>query len=310
MSIAVALTNHNQHKQVRQSIEALLKCKQKPDIIYVMSDGKPMPVTGEYPNVVIINNGPEMSGRCSNRNSVIKPFLESGMDKIIFMDGDCMPDGRDFIEKYDLLLDNYDLIFGTRTHTDVSKLKNPPSDLLTANMDNMYHGKKLDYTDLRVVSGAVRSWAEAKTFEEKLDLMLTGMIGWSCNFGFTRKGIQRLRKFQVSNYGLGEGIFDSGAFMDGWGYEDVAMGIDALYAGLNIHITDTVKVLHQSHDRTDNLFDHVKGRHSVMNRYRMVEKSLKLWDDIKKIAIIASAFFTAGLITGMVTYAVAAENLF
>lgn len=302
MKISVALTNHNQHALVKETIELLLSAATKPSQIYVLSDAKPFwKLPGDPDCVIPINNSKKFIGRCGNRNSIIEPFLNSRNDALVFMDGDCFPDTPDFLDKYALLLENHDLVFGTRRHTDITGLEMPPSDLLTANMDRMYHGEKLSYTDLRLVSGAVGAWRESASFSEKLDLMLTGMIGWSCNFGFSRKGLEKLREFQKDTYGLDEGIFDSRAFQDGWGYEDVAMGIDALYAGLDITITDGVRVGHHSHNRSDGLFDHVKGRHVIMERYRGLEHSVKMKDLIYKAAILASAFFTAGLITGMVT---------
>ena len=302
MKIAVAIPNHNQHELVRNTISKLVTQSRPPAAIYVLSDGKPFwKLPGDPGCVIPINNAKKFIGRCGNRNSVIGPFLDSPYDAIVFMDGDCSPIGGEFLEKYEKLLSRYSLVFGTRTHSDITGLSTPPSDLLTANMDNLYSGAPLDYTDLRVVSGAVKAWQESTNFNERLDLMLTGMIGWSCNFGFTKRGLQKLTKFQKATYGMEEGIFDSGAFKDGWGYEDVAMGIDALYAGLEIGVTDCVQVLHRSHDRSDGLFDHVKGRHVIMERYRGLEHSVKMKDLIYKAAILASAFFTAGLITGMVT---------
>ncbi len=309
MKISVALTNHNQHALVKETIELLLSAATKPSHIYVLSDGKPYWDFTKNPKIVPLNNTGHFTGRCGNRNSVISPFLDSDDDALVFMDGDCFPDSPDFLDKYALLLENHDLVFGTRRHTDITGLEMPPSDLLTANMDRMYHGEKLSYTDLRLVSGAVGAWRESTNFSEKLDLMLTGMIGWSCNFGFSRKGLEKLREFQKDTYGLDEGIFDSCAFQDGWGYEDVAMGIDALYAGLDITITDGVRVGHHSHNRSDGLFDHVKGRHAIMERYRNLENSIRSWENIKRAAIVASAFFTGGLITGLVTYAVAVQNM-
>ena len=309
MNIAVALTNHNQHNMVADTVEMLLAAKTKPSHIYILSDGKPYWDFSGNPRIIPINNAKKFIGRCGNRNSVITPFLESGDDAIIFMDGDCFPDTDDFLDKYEKLLKSNDLVFGTRRHTSVEGLIMPPSDLLTANMDNMWNGVPMDYTDLRIVSGAVSGWNEAKTFNERLDLMLTGMIGWSCNFGFSRKGLMKIRKFQKKTYGLNEGIFDSEAFGHGWGYEDVAMGIDALYAGLDIDITDAVRVAHRSHDRSDGLFDHVKGRHAIMERHRMLERYHRTRDGILRLAMAASAFFTAGLITGMVTMAINLQQI-
>ena len=309
MRIAVAIPNHDQHQMVTETIKMLYAQPTKPAAVYVMSDSKPFWDIHGLGNVIPINNKDKFLGRCGNRNSVIDKFLESDYEALVFLDGDCYPDSPDFLGTYAKLLDNYDLVFGTRRHDDVSTLDTPPSDLLTANMDNMWTGQPIDYTDLRKVSGAVDAWKESKTFSERLDLMLTGMIGWSCNFGFSRKGLKRLRTFQKKTYGLDEGIFDSEAFGDGWGYEDVAMGIDALYAGLDIWITDTVRVGHRSHNRTDGLFDHVRGRHKIMERYRMLDRYVKSHDGILRLAIAATAFFTAGLITGMVTMAINLQHI-
>lgn len=309
MRIAVAIPNHDQHQMVIETIKMLYAQPTKPAAVYVMSDSKPFWDIHGLGNVIPINNKDKFLGRCGNRNSVIDKFLESDYEALVFLDGDCYPDSPDFLGTYAKLLDNYDLVFGTRRHDDVSTLDTPPSDLLTANMDNMWTGQSIDYTDLRKVSGAVDAWKESKTFSERLDLMLTGMIGWSCNFGFSRKGLKRLRTFQKKTYELDEGIFDSEAFGDGWGYEDVAMGIDALYAGLDIWITDTVRVGHRSHNRTDGLFDHVRGRHKIMERYRMLDRYVKSHDGILRLAIAAIAFFTAGFITGMVTMAINLQHI-
>jgi hypothetical protein len=167
-------------------------------------------------------------------------------------------------------------------------------------MDELWQKKPLNYQDLRVVSKAVESWQTSKTFTEKLDLMLTGMIGWSCNFGFTKKGMTKLLDFMENNYGRRE-IFDSKAFNGSWGYEDVAMGIDALYAGLDIWITDDIKIMHKVHERTDGLFDHVKGRHLIMERNRMLERLNKQKNTLYSLLMILFGFYIAGIITGLIT---------
>jgi hypothetical protein len=45
-------------------------------------------------------------------------------------------------------------------------------------------------------------------------------------------------------------------------------GIDAMFAKLNVYIQDVSRVIHKSHNRSDGLFDHIKGKHLIMNRYR------------------------------------------
>ena len=297
MKIGISITNHNQNKNIEKTLNILSKQTVKPDLIFICSDAKPF--NTEQENIVCINND-VLKGRCQNRNSVISYFYKNELDALIFIDGDTYPKEKDFIEKYIEYFKKYDLIFGTREHTDISKLKVPPSDLLTANMDELWQKKPLNYQDLRVVSKAVESWQTSKTFTEKLDLMLTGMIGWSCNFGFTKKGMTKLLDFMENNYGRRE-IFDSKAFNGSWGYEDVAMGIDALYAGLDIWITDDIKIMHKVHERTDGLFDHVKGRHLIMERNRMLERLNKQKNTLYSLLMILFGFYIAGIITGLIT---------
>ena len=298
MKIAVCIINHNQNALVQDTLKKLNKLHVKPTEIFVCSDDSAFDTSVD--NVTCINNT-IFKGRCQNRNSVVPYFLESDADAIVFMDGDCYPKKNDFLLRYEALFEYNDLVFGTRIHTDVKGLKMPPSDLLTANMDNMWLGKDLNYADLRLVSNAVKTWKDSKTFEERLDLMITGMIGWSCNFGFTRKGLEKHLKFMKKMYGLKDEIFDSRAFSGNWGYEDVAMGIDALYAGLNITISDEVKTCHHAHERSDGLFDHVKGRHLIMDRVRALEKFKKVKNATYAGMIVLFWTYIAGVITGLVT---------
>lgn len=296
MKISIAITNHNQEKTVDFCIKQLQNQSIIPYEIFVLSDGK------KYYNkdATCINNKIK-KGRCDNRNSVIEEFLATDSDALIFLDGDTYPKDTTFLEKYNKLLNKYDLIFGTREHTSINGLKLPASDLLTANMDELWLGKDLNYTDLRIVSGAVDAFQNAKTFDEKLDLMITGMIGWSCNFALTRDGIIKLTEFMQEKYNIKNCIFDSTTFSKNWGYEDVAMGIDALFAGLNIWIDEKVTVIHQSHNRSDGLFDHIKGRHLIMNRYRNLINTNNIKNKTYMSIILLYGFFMVGVITGLIT---------
>lgn len=295
MKISLCITNHNQHELVYQTIEAIKAQTVQPDFIYVCSDDKSF--LSNEPNVICINNK-VLKGRCQNRNSVIKNFLNSSSDALVFIDGDTCPKNTNFIEKYEDCFKNYDLVFGTREHTNPIGLKKPPSDLLTANMDNLWNNKPLSYEDLRVASNAVNTWQNSYKFYEKLDLMVTGMIGWSCNFGFTKEGLKKHLEFMKNTYGDAE-LFDSKAFKGNWGYEDVAMGIDALFAGLNIWITNDIKIVHKSHERTDGLFDHVAGRHLIMERVRKLEQKRNKEKPNRQIKS-KIGFFLIGLIIGIV----------
>lgn len=265
MKISVAITNHNQDHLLNKTIYMLNEQTEIPEKIYILTDGRPF--NNIYTNVENIDNR-KNPGRCQNRNSIIPVFLNNDTDALIFIDGDSWPNGKKFISEYKKLFKKYDLIFGTRRHTPVDNLTLPASDLLTGNMDELWQRKPLNYDDLRITSGAIKAWNKAKTFDEKIDLMLTGMIGWSCNFGITKAGLKRHIEFMKSMYNIENALFDSKAFAKGWGYEDVAMGLDSMYAGLTVGISEDVEIMHQSHERTDGLFDHIKGRHLIMDRYR------------------------------------------
>jgi hypothetical protein len=297
MKLGIAITNHNQNEIVKKTIDIISKQTIRPAAIFVCSDDKQF--KSKQKNVVCINNK-KLKGRCQNRNSVIPYFLNADIDALIFIDGDCTIMNDKFLNKYQQLFKKYDLIFGSRIHSDISGLEKPPSDLLTANMDNLYNKTELDYRDLRVVSGAFDVWEKSKEFSEKLDLLLTGMISWSCNFGITKKGLRKLLKFEEYNFN-NSGLFDNYCFKGKWGYEDVAMGIDALYAGLNIGVSDEIHVLHKSHNRSDGLFDHIKGRHLIMERYRNIETNKNIKNLVYWAMILASLFYFAGLITGLFT---------
>lgn len=300
MKLAVCIINHDQ--QIDKVIKSLDRQSKKPDLIIVCSDGKQVPHF-DREDIISLDNS-KNPGRCTNRNIGAKEFLDSECDSVIFIDGDCVPKSRDFLADMADRLDQFDLVYATRQH-DIKgkKLKFPPSDLLTVNMDNLYHGKKLDLTDLRVASRAVESFNESETFEERLDLMLTGMIGWSCCFGMTRKGLETHLKFMKNIHGKNE-LFDSSAFDGSWGYEDVAMGIDALYAGLKITVAEDCTVIHDAHERCDGLFDHVRGRHLIMQRARSIEKAVKVKDKAYLTMMILFFSYIAGIITGLVTGAI------
>lgn len=298
MKLSICIVNHNQDEMVEEAISKLKRQSKKPDEIIVCSDGD-KPFETKQSGVIVINS--DDPGRCKNRNRGAEAFLDGECDAVVFIDGDCYPSKKNFLSRISEKMEDADLLFCPRTHLmPKKKLKDPPSDYLTANMDNMWLGKKMDSTDLRIASGAFESWSSSKSFNEKLDLLLTGMISWSCCFAITRTGLEKHLKFMKRHYGRAE-LFDTSAFDGSWGYEDVAMGIDALYGGLKIDITKDSSVFHYAHNRTDGLFDHVRGRHLVMQRSRDLEKSVKVKDKVYLTLLISFLVYIAGVITGLVT---------
>ena len=269
MKIAVCIVNHNQNRIIEETLKKLKKQTQKPETIFVCSDGTPF--KSEDESVVTINNEKD-SGRCINRNSVIEHFLGSDCDALIFIDGDSYPKNNKFIQLYEDELEKYDLVFGTRVHKlPAKKLKKAPSDYLTANMDRLWSKQYLSTKDLRIEAGAVETWKNTELFNEKLD---------------------------------------DEAFDGTWGYEDVAMGLDALYAGLKIDIFSDAEIVHLAHERTDGLFDHVKGRHLIMDRMRNLEKAKKVKNAVYAGMIVGFTLYIVGVITGLLTCYLELSKLF
>lgn len=269
----VVLLSHNQKKTISRCISKLRECDPPPSSFIVVddrSDPEQIPHSSG-PDVLVVHTE-KTHGRSSARNLGIREALAAGADYIIFMDGDTMPEDTAFVWGHTEFLAGGEpgrMLFSTRRHipNPEKPCTKPPSDYLTANMDSMYNREDLTSTDLRVVSDTVSTYQSASTFDEKCDLILSGMVTWSCNFSFDREAATKLNTFMVEKYKI-DGWFDDMAFSSGWGYEDIAMGLDSLFAGIDIQIQDGPRVLHLMHDRTDELHSHIQGRHRIMERYR------------------------------------------
>jgi len=232
-------------------------------------------------------------GRSSTRNRGIQEALAIGADIVVFMDGDSIAEDDLYFDRLSTYFDDPSvptLLFGTRVHVErpydfdkwlngenvfYERYKNKPSDLLTANMDNLRDGLPLDHRDLREVAGVVNGFEALSDFNDKIDYMLTGMVSWSCNFAVTRSALDLVQLFMKKVYGLEGMHFDEVAFREQWGYEDIAFGVDALYAGVDVHIQDQSRVIHFMHGRGDDLFAHVHGKHLIMERYRHILQHLE-----------------------------------
>ena len=196
------------------------------------------------------------------------------------MYGDTIRHNKHFIKSH-LKYDNDSLVFGLRQHVfgmgymkgklyiEITSFpRKYPSDLLTSNMDNRVSHKSMDGTDLRKVSGMVKRFNKPKDFNQMVDYILTGWVCWSCNFSIGRDALDKI-------YQLNNSWFDEKDFNDGWGYEDLAFGLDAAFAGVDIKLSDKPVVDHLVHDRSDELYTHIDAKHKIMNRYRKLAFSKK-----------------------------------
>ena len=298
MNIVVVIPCHNQDEIVALNIDRLLNYQTVPptSIIVVDDQSKSFNIK-ENDKVKVIHTA--VNGRSSTRNYGIKTALDIGADLVIFMDGDTVAENDNFIENY---LELYPaenpwpkFVFGTRRHVarplpghigryfSIKDIDYPsvtvtkyPSDLLTGNMDSIIADKPisikdLDPRDLRIICGIADEFNKLNA-DEKIDMIISGMITWSCNFAVNKHALYQLRSHNMMVHGR-EFWFDDNDFNTGWGYEDVALGLDAMFAGVDVMMTKASDILHFVHNRSDELGTHVVGRHKIMDRYRKLYKN-------------------------------------
>lgn len=282
--VVVVLPCHNQEDIIKINISLLRDQTRPPDKVVVVDDHSDSFSLIEDSFVRVVHG--TSKGRSTTRNLGISTALEEGADILVFMDGDSVVEDELYIER---LLTHFQdsselsLIFGTRIHTERpldlerwvkgenvprKRYQKKPSDLLTANMDNLMVGNDLDYRDLRVVANVPENYAALTSFDEKADFILTGMVTWACNFAMTAPALRAIQGLMERVYGLNGMWFDEITFRTQWGYEDVAFGLDALFAGVDVQLQDDCRVIHFLHGRSDDLFVHIQGKHLIMNRYR------------------------------------------
>lgn len=274
--ITVVIPCHNQDDIVRLNIELLNKQVIKPDFILVVDDHSKKFDIQETSQVKV--HKLEERGRVCNRNAGILEALKLGSDIIIFMDGDSIPCGKDFIFNYlRYNLTKPTILFGMRTHInrpvrlkefnfefdyEYERIKKFPSDMLTANLDKKWN---FDNTDLRIVSGVTEVYNDIKDFDEKANMICSGLVTWSCNFLITKDAAIILGEFMKRTHGV-NGWFDYKTFGTDWGGEDNAFGLDSHFAGIQTYLTTKSKIYHFMHERTDQLFTHVKLNNILLNR--------------------------------------------
>jgi len=285
MKTIVIIPCHNQQELVNLCINLLKQQSVKPDQVLVVNDHSFLSLrkkTKETELVRVIDS--PHKGRVFTRNHGIEYALRNEYDTIIFLDGDCIPQDHNFIRNYLKRIKNpATAVFGMRRHIprprfledfndgmdyEEIQIKKYPSDLLTANLDKK---RRFNNEDLRIVSGAFEAFNKAKTQNAKLSLLTTGMIAWSCNFCVTREALQQLNVFR-KEYFKADDYFDTVAFGDVWGGEDNVFGMDLLAAGVDIKLTNKSNIYHFMHNRSDELFSHIKINEIMLNRYYEIRK--------------------------------------
>lgn len=284
MNTAVIILCHNQQEFVDLAVKMLLDQTIRPTNIIVFDDCSAVPYQTVHPEYVTIIRSEKTVGRARGRNLGINKALEFGAQILIFFDGDSYPADNNFIENYQRAFAEYPAksisFYGMREHIQrpinlkeyirdeecytYEPIINLPSSLLNTNNDNLYLGYDLNYKDYREISGIVDLYNKMTSFNEKMDLILTGRITWSCNFAIDADGLESIKN--LNDYLF---FFDDHEFKS-WGHEDVAFGIDSMFAGVECKLITNTYVKHFLHERApeDTVVGRTEGRHKIMNRYR------------------------------------------
>lgn len=173
-----------------------------------------------------------LAGYC--RNICINEALEDGCDKLVFIDGDCLPEG-DIIKGYDEYLTNEKPV------------------VLCGRRDDFSFG----YTDQREHNKYRNIFRDPFTVIDEEAPVLDSAVLWSCNIGMNKAAIERLIKINTTLYGY-NCVF-SPIFSGRWGGEDSFLGIECFYdkeiilAGLGVPRTG---ITHIHHDRPKAKYGH------------------------------------------------------
>lgn len=288
MSTSVIILCRDQQNFVNYAIAKLCEQTVLPRNIIVVDDGSIEPFYPIVDTLVTVIRNEKSVGRARGRNIGINKALTMGNNYLVFFDGDSFPANKHFIENYEKAFSEYGSecvgFYGMREHIqrpedfeeflkdDESYCYMPvdkmPSSFLNSNSDNLYDNlyfeRELDYKDYRDISGIVDLYNKMTSFNEKMDLILTGRITWSCNFAIDVPGLKAIRRINDDLF-----YFDDTEFKS-WGHEDVAFGVDSMFAGVECRLITNTYIKHFLHERApeDTVVGRTAGRHKIMNRYR------------------------------------------
>lgn len=284
MSTSVIILCRDQQDFVNYAITRLCEQTTLPRNIIVVDDGSNEPFYPIIDTLVTVVRNEKPVGRSRARNIGINKALTIGNDILVFFDGDSFPADELFIENYERAFQEYPgqcvSFYGMREHIqrpidfeeflkdDEGYTYKPiiklPSSLLNTNSDNLYLNQDLNFKDYRDISGIVDLYSKMTSFNEKMDLILTGRITWSCNFAIDIAGIEAVRDINDNMF-----YFDDCEFTT-WGHEDVAFGVDSMFAGVECKLIKSTYIKHFLHERApeDTVVGRTAGRHKIMNRYR------------------------------------------
>ena len=284
MKISILINNHNQNELVKQTIEVLNYQHQKPHLIYVCSDDKSF--TSNIDNVVCIDR---------DINHGLEEFLCSDSDALIVLGGDCYPSDKKFIMNYEEHLEQFDLVYGMKEYSNPERIAKLPLDLGIENIDNLWKNKQLNLEDIREYMNVVNRWQNTFSSTEKLDMIVSGNVGWNGNFGITKKALFKLKKFIKS-------LNDNRQIMDF--SDDLKFCLEAFYSGLKIWMASDVKVVQKISNRKKSIVEEQFDSKLILSKLKKLDSTAKVKDRVYTSMIILFGVYIAGLITGLVTCAI------
>ena len=268
MKISVVIICHNQDHIVNINIAHLLHNQTiKPDHIIVVDDCSSLCNISNYPNVHVLSTKHNNTrGRSAARNMGIKKALDLKSDYVIFMDGDMVPLHNQFIEihVHHLKQNPLGIIFGFRQQVPSVNWKNQ-----VVYADSKAVKDSNESEDPRLIAKIYPVFNELTELNEQVNYVLSGWVTWSCNFSMSSDALNRLNIFTTKHKQSGS-WFDEGTFSEewGWGNEDGAFGLDNLYAGNKIILTNTVTLAHLMHESKYIQLKSINGNALLFNRLR------------------------------------------
>ena len=237
MMIDVVIPIHNQTGNIDKILTGLKQQTLKPNAVHLIMDRtEPVPdsqfancefevtQTSFYPGESQKRHEGFHAG--SARNVGIDISLERGVDVIVMIDGDCVPQSR--------LIEGHALMCGRS---------------IPVLSCGRRREKKYGWKDQREMMSDLTN---AGFFSREIiindpELLRKCLVVWSCNIAMNVKAVVRTKEFNRKYYGVPE-VFSS-AFDGGWGGEDSFLGIEAWMSRTFIAVNHIASVEHIDHPR-------------------------------------------------------------
>lgn len=228
--ISIVIPFKNDKSNLEKIVHGISQQTRLPDLVIFVLDRISIDLSNEIiefikqskianiTNVHIENTIPKYIGNTPNkgddlflaghmRNIGTNISLSSGIDNIIFIDGDCIPQKT--------LVDSH------------LKVLSKDIPVLTVGRRRELAHKWMDRREVDAHLSSLNLFRKGGVVINNPSLLEQCLIVWSCNIGLNKRAIELLQKFNLRYYRREE-LFSS-EFNGRWGGEDSFLGIQAIY---------------------------------------------------------------------------------